>query len=337
MNIAIRMLAVTVALVAYANGSLAGKEETKIASIKKNELFLSSDQIPATGEVDATAKQLTASGLVKGYPTWSPDGKNIAFAQASSGKNALDTVVIIDQGGSVKHAVRVIVGKESDAASRRSISSVTWAGGRIYVEVEEPPSTVRAVSVIDPFKGQILEQYEEDGPRPIYSPSGKHVAYAETTPLHFAPDNTIEANLYVDGKKVFPFGDSKNLRFKTQPLWSSDGQQLAVVVVDRFKEKVNIVTWSIGKVASVAELPGATEDDITLLRSQGGFFVASASTLWKVEADGAKLRVTSSADAQPEAGATLRRLKEVVRQTEDENAARWCDTCLKPAAVYRAD
>jgi serine/threonine protein kinase len=188
------------------------------------------------------AIQLTFSNASNGCPSWSPDGKQIAF--------------VSNEGGSVK--VWTI---ESDGSSPQPIDStrlssnyvLTWFPGR-KILYQEP--TARNLKILDPETGEEESLIQDDSVgwvfSPRYSPDGKTIAVWWNR-----SDNRMDRGLWV----ISLSDRSATLiaRGNAYPIgWSPDGA--SIYSVSTSSDTITAIPLEGGDPQNLLTLPGTIAD-----------------------------------------------------------------------------
>ncbi|NLY56768.1 MAG: hypothetical protein GX058_09730 [Firmicutes bacterium] len=171
----------------------------------------------------ATAqRQLTFDGNTKAAPTWSPNGKEIAFIQYAGGREASGSalMVIEAKGGLARELVN----------NGRRVEEPDWRPqGDKIVYCTEGLDGNWELQVVEVQTGvvTVLSSPEADGDDrdPAYSPDGARIAFSSTR--GYGPDYD-RANIWVmnaDGTNVVQITTDPEVA-DSAPCWSPDGNEL---------------------------------------------------------------------------------------------------------------
>lgn len=218
---------------------------------KNGRLAVEGDTRPGVWTVQPNGNDLTRLTSKKGLPfspSWSPNGKWIAFAQSNTLKK-------MRADGS--HEVKLVKGVASDIDTKISWSpdgrklvfskkddlwtvkrngtgakritkspdvenAPAWSpsGGRIAFQFRDSVTADQDLRLIKPNgTGLVAIPNTKNGRQPDWSPNGKRLAYA-------APGVGINL-IKPDGSGQTTFAKQKGNRFITDPAWSPDGEQIA--------------------------------------------------------------------------------------------------------------
>jgi TolB protein len=180
--------------------------------------------------------QLT-DGLDDADPAWSPDGRRIAFARNSGGRDAWGTelraIYVMDTDGS--HVVRrSSTGYDRAPAWSPDGRKIAFASsGYIYaLSADEDGTAPVRLSYAEAFNGA-----------PAWSPDGGKIAFVSD-----AAASDFVSDIYVmnaDGSGitalVFFQGPWKDgITFYSQPAWSPDGRQVALAACPRGRDECSV-------------------------------------------------------------------------------------------------
>lgn len=165
-------------------------------------------------DIDGKNVQLLTKGIVAdGGPTWSPDGKRIAFWS----KRGNGGIYVMDADG---ENVRLLTNQPAVAFLP------TWSpdGKRIAFNAR-PPGILGDIYVMDADSNNIRQLTNRpDGCdlHPTWSPDGQKIAFAA------GGRQRVDFDIYVmdaDGGNIHPLTD--NPASDNDPVWSPDGEQIA--------------------------------------------------------------------------------------------------------------
>lgn len=183
-----------------------------------SDLYVRGAAVPA----DSSWRQLTANGLSKS-PSWSPDGKRIAYLQQPAVFSERNDVYVVDAGGGPPVRVSQATGWYSrprwSPDGTRLAFSVFVEGGSVYSEI-----------LIVNADGGGLTRITRGGTSdadPSWSPDGSRLAFVR---LRNDPPGTgtyyYDVSVAdVDGNSVRRLA-SMNNTYVSAPVWSLDGRQI---------------------------------------------------------------------------------------------------------------
>jgi TolB protein len=166
-------------------------------------------------------------------PTWSPDGRSIAF---SSGRSGVSLIYVMNAEG--KGAARPFANSPADA------SQPAWSpdGRRIAVTVGDPPHLyvlpVDARGNARPLGGGGASQAFS-----AWSPDGKMIAYVRREPGGPVTELWVMKADGTTAHRVTNLGATV-----TSPAWSPDGRQIAFAAGSGGSFTISVVTLSTGKI-----------------------------------------------------------------------------------------
>ena len=181
-------------------------EEHGMVYYKSSDLYV----LDAAAPADAPWRALTANGLSES-PSWSPDGKRIAYVQESD-------IYIIDAGGGTP--VRLTQTKANGAprwspdGARLAFSNWSVGSGDVFI-VNADGSGLTNVTQSS------ASEYD-----PSWSPDGARLAFASRTP---GTDQFAVSVVDVDGSNVKRLASL--IDYPSAPAWSPDGRQIIFSVV----------------------------------------------------------------------------------------------------------
>jgi Tol biopolymer transport system component len=155
---------------------------------------------------DGSHKRALTWNLGDGEPTWSPDGKRIAFRRDNG--NSFDLWTVPSAGGTPRPLLRTFQANERSpdwSPDGKRIAYTSTRGGRIQIWILNLSSRVsRRLTTLESFS-------------PDWSPGGRRIA--------FMSGNRI-ATINADGShlKYLPVGTPRSA---DNPAWSPDGKRIA--------------------------------------------------------------------------------------------------------------
>lgn len=220
---------------------------------KNGRLAIEGDTRPGIWTVKPSGNDLKRVTSKKGLPfnpSWSPDGKLIAFTQSNAlwkmhadGSHKLKLVkgVASDIDTNISWSPdgkRLVFNKKDDLWSVQvtgqrvkritntpdSERAPSWSpkGGRIAFEFRDDVTADLDLRLIKPDgTGMVSIPNTKNGMEPDWSPNGKRLAYA-------APGNGITL-IKPDGSAQKIFAKQVGNHFVADPAWSPDGEQIAYV------------------------------------------------------------------------------------------------------------
>jgi Tol biopolymer transport system component len=172
----------------------------------KKLLFAGTLAVAVSGITGATAATQPARYW---SPTWSPDGKQIAFVSNRDGSAFGNVYVANANGSDPKQVSNDDLGKTGVAWSPNG----KWIAYQAYAYIEE----------VSPDGTQHRRLTGYGGAQPAFSPSGRRIAYANGAAEFYS-------SIYVmrpDGSKKIAAALPRESESLGEPTWSPDGQELA--------------------------------------------------------------------------------------------------------------
>ena len=232
-------------------------------------------QIKSTPNAQVEPKSLTIEKLYMtrqvGRPTWSPDGKSIAFISNMSGRNNLWTVAA-DGGWPVQLTI-----------SDQRQSSPAWSpdGKWIAYQSDYDGDEQWDIFLVSPKTGKVvnLTQTREIAELdPTWSPDGRYLAY-EVKPKTSAAYEIDVYDMLMREVKHITTGTPQDKR-NSNPIWSKDGKSIVYTEEQAKGTDSNIF---------IADVAAATS---TLLTPHEGEQIYSAND---ISPDGKHVLITSNA------------------------------------------
>jgi len=241
-------------------------------------------------------------------PTWSPDGRYIAFIASDSGKKTTQ-IDIMNADGSETHALTPTF----------DINKITAGGLQGPILSWSPDGKQIAFTAVSSFSaqgipltmqiylinadGSNLHVLNSNGAFPAWSPDGKHIAFNDSN--IFYPGTSVGAIYVVNTDSGSVHKLASNGVF---PAWSPDGQQIAFVSSADSNWKTGQIFVMDMDGGNVRQLTSAASGGILPIWSPDGThiaFVSSNDPSWKTEqinvmdADGSNVRQLVPGGAQP--------------------------------------
>ena len=165
--------------------------------------------------------RLTDDELTHIHPSWSPDGRDLAFS-ATTGDVAtgdLDLFVIHSDG----EMQRITSGPDRDGAP-------SWAPGGRELAFESSTGGEPSVTIVAADGGRTTRLVAGPSPtyQPDWSPDGRRLAIAQRAPNCTRPDDECVQHIVVvdrDGRHLVQLTDGRV--HDGQPAWSPDGSRIA--------------------------------------------------------------------------------------------------------------
>ena len=190
-------------------------------------------------EVDGNnQRRLTNNPNLDTHPSWSPDGKRIAFSSDRDGHFDMP-------GGLPNYEIYVM---DADGGNQRNLtndpdndSSPSWSpdGERIAFSSDRDGNYEIYLMEVDGNNQQRLTDNDFYDTHPSWSPDGKRIAFSSWRDGHFIGEFGLSSEIYVmdaDGKNTRRL--TNNRKSDLSPSWSPDGKQIAFKS-DRKGDEVN--------------------------------------------------------------------------------------------------
>jgi hypothetical protein len=193
----------------------------KVVFVKGTEVF----SVSADG---AGLTQLTKDGRAKWLPRWSQDGTRIAYLGEAS--TALAQLTLIASDGERLAEFRIHP-NEIPTSGMRFVEDLEWLDGTrvMYGGSANPWNCVWVV--LDTRSGKEVEGLLGTCETLVRSPDGKSTAYWAPEGMGVSADERREG-LQINGVDVYPaviYPQPETLQFLSNPAWSADSQQVALV------------------------------------------------------------------------------------------------------------
>jgi Tol biopolymer transport system component len=188
----------------------------------------------AVSDVTGRHRRVLAHGGDGSDPTWSPDGKEIAFVQDG-------TIFLMRPDGGGVHAV----------ASPSGVNTVTWSpsGACIAAAIGQSPSRIAIIDVrANSYKW--LRSSNAGQYYPAWSPSGNSLVYAQTD-----PSGLYIADLSHRHTRLLAACPESNCTQDLWPAWSPDGSLIAFARNNGGYVQICIVAAAGGAVEQVTRGP----------------------------------------------------------------------------------
>lgn len=146
------------------------------------------------------------------YPSWSPDGKSIAFNRTI---NKVSQLYIMDANGQNQRKL-----------SNDTVSYLSWSPSKLIIYATGSPNAQK-LRTIDPTNGQtkdLTALAASNYDYPVWSPDGKQIAFVKG----IATSSTDNRAVFVansDGSNAHQISPSGEIA--TNPVWSPDGKSIA--------------------------------------------------------------------------------------------------------------
>jgi hypothetical protein len=214
-------------------------------------------------------------GTFKSLPTWSKDGRQIAFIEETDQAVALAKLDIIDTNGTVLSSVPIKPAKAREVRSgMRFVERLQWLGDHsLAVSGTLNPSTTE-YEVIDMQKRTLQREFFDDGFGAAFSPNGEHYAYVSGQP-HFTPSSEAVPTLIIDDRSVFSdYGN--RLQFTGTPQWSQDNRSVAAPIINPTTGQRAVLLWHEGNAnASVLGIPNSAGSSAAPFWYAGALYLSS--------------------------------------------------------------
>jgi Tol biopolymer transport system component len=165
---------------------------------------------------------LTNSASIETWPTWSPDGRRIAFASNRDDRFGTSLYVMNSDG---TNPVRITTpAPAQDLTPAWSPDGTRIAFVRSQAEGSAPP--VGDIYLINPDGTGLtnLTNNPAEYSAPDWSPDGRRIAFSGNLPGHEAESSEIFM-INADGSGLIDL--SNNPAYDFEPTWSADGRKIA--------------------------------------------------------------------------------------------------------------
>ena len=214
--------------------------------------------------------QLTSSGGLVAFPTWSPDGEWVAYSS--------------DEAGSMDIWKRPLEGGEAQRITDSEFNEIqpAWSpdGRNIAYSSDQDQGSIFLI----PSDGGAPHQIRDSsgtpihGRNPVWSPDGKTLAYDLMGDIFLVNYSGGEPRLLVGGTSAAPF-----------PVWGTEGERL--IFWNRTKGDIHVVSVADEAVEPLGLIPSGEEvsglawsgDGTRLFYSRGPF--GGNKSLWSVAID----------------------------------------------------
>jgi hypothetical protein len=194
--------------------------------------------------VDGKSRQLTYDGIPKGNALWSKDGTKIAFLRKIYASIALDNLIVVDpETGKTLADIRICPVSPEEVYVVNYIEGIEWLTEDTIAAVGNVNPSTGQTFVYNVRTGKELTNYLDDEGGAVFSPDGEHAATLNGM-QHFLQEQDREPELEIDNLRVYP---AKGIHpiFLSDPTWSDDSANVAVVVEDYQSRQRSIVVCGL--------------------------------------------------------------------------------------------
>jgi Tol biopolymer transport system component len=174
--------------------------------------------------------RLTNNSLRDDYPTWSPDGKRIAFVTQSEVLTSIN--LMNSDGTNISQLTTIFINSNKDYFGQFGIS---WSPDGVKIAFQDSTDiftiNVDGSNRINLTKGQFVN-YE-----PTWSPDGSQIAFARSIYTHGAYPNIY--TMSADGSNVTKITNCEGYCATLSPDWSPDGGLIAFTYIGDSDTDIN--------------------------------------------------------------------------------------------------
>ncbi len=207
--------------------SASGLQAADVVKVPERLLFVSVQsggaQIYAVNADGSDERALTTGPGENTQPSWSPDGRRIAFTSTRDAANM--DVYLMNADGSAQQRL-------TDHALPDDSPAWSPDGQRIVFRSYRDRRAAFYSMAADGSHLQRLTSADGDKGRPLWAPDGLHIAYEVYGDLGKIELHVMRA----DGSNDKDVSSAVSKDKKTQPVWSPDGKRLAFVSVKSYGE-----------------------------------------------------------------------------------------------------
>ena len=166
-------------------------------------------------------------------PSWSPDGKRIAFVSERDGHVHVHgwpvcEIYVMDADGGNQQNLTNDPNDDRQPSWSPDGKRIVFTSWRDGLAIDRVPTSEIYVMDADGGNPQNLTNHRHHDRDPSWSPDGKQIAFSATRDGHFENDFGITEEIYVmdaDGKNQQRL--TENRKIDWDPVWSPDSQRIA--------------------------------------------------------------------------------------------------------------
>lgn len=170
-------------------------------------------------------RRVTTHAAEDGHPSWSPDGKKIAFVSNRNGGYIQIWVIDADGANPIRLTGGVWDQNPVWSPNGKKIAYQAYRKKALNVDFEERNYEIYVMNADGSNKNRLTDRQEFDG-HPSWSPDGKKIVYSSRRENRIAEIYVMDVNGRNEKRISQNIKDREN---KFMPAWSPDGRRIAFV------------------------------------------------------------------------------------------------------------